>query len=460
VWLISGEVQVAAGDPDAAGRAFERAIELDRRTEAAYLGLAATWLDRQRPDRAEATWRRLIAELPTSSEGHYRLAARLLRRGAYRDADPHLRAVLELAPDHIDARLDLARSRLRQGYRAGAVAATRQAFDRSGNAIDVGEQLFWLLCEVDDRRAALDLLGLLDDPAADAETRLTLARLYLGSGEIARSLAVAAAAAAAAPASGEARIAVARAVRAGGDRDAALAMVLAVSEASPALPAARSLAALWLLDHGGDDAAAAAVAAVEPARALHPRDAGLAHAHAVALHRAGRADDARRVIEAAVRARPRDPRLQLALARFEDDVGEPVRALAVLDRLLARRPDDVGALNFAGYLRADRNRELDRAAALLRRARELAPGDPDVLDSWGWLLHRQGRHREAAAAIARATRIAPREPEILVHLGEVWAAIGNRRQARAVLERARALAPPARLRDRIDARLSSLRAGR
>jgi Flp pilus assembly protein TadD len=166
------------------------------------------------------------------------------------------------------------------------------------------------------------------------------------------------------------------------------------------------------------------------------------------------------VIEAAVRARPRDPRLQLALARFEDDVGEPVRALAVLDRLLARRPDDVGALNFAGYLRADRNRELDRAAALLRRARELAPGDPDVLDSWGWLLHRQGRHREAAAAIARATRIAPREPEILVHLGEVWAVIGNRRQARAVLERARALAPPARLRDRIDARLSSLRAGR
>jgi tetratricopeptide (TPR) repeat protein len=457
VWLISGHVHLATDDSAGAGAAFERAIDLDRRAEAAYLGLAATWLDRERPDRAERAWRQLLAAVPGSIEGHYRLAARLLRRGAYREADPHLIEVLELSPDHIDARLDLARSLRLQGRRRDAVAATREAFDRAGNTADVGEELYWLLCEVGDRRAALDLLGLLDDPGASAETRLALARLYLGAGDLARARAVATAALTAAPASGDARLALARVDRARGDTDRAIAGALAIPTSSPALARARALAAELLIERGDTDRA---IAAIESARALHPHDPGLIHGHALALARAGRTDDARRVVEAELRARPGDLGILYAAARFDDDTGRPEQAIAALDRILAARPDDVATLNFAGYSRADRGRDLDRATRLLSRARQLAPGDPDVLDSWGWLLHRRGRHREAAAALARAAQIAPREPEILVHLGEVWAALGDRGQARVVLERARALAPPARLRARIEARLTAIRAGR
>src|SRR5437899_856358 len=79
--------------------------------ERAYLGLAKL----QTPDAAEATLRILIAHVPASVDGHYRLAVRLAMRGELASSTRELRAVLERDPDHIDARLDLARALRRQG---------------------------------------------------------------------------------------------------------------------------------------------------------------------------------------------------------------------------------------------------------------------------------------------------------------------------------------------------------
>jgi len=457
VWLASGAVYRKLGATERALAAYQQAIRLDRRDERGYVGLGTTWTQLGEPGRAEDTWRDLLRAVPTSIEGHYRLAARLLDRGLPRDAEPHLRAVLERDPDHVDARLALGRALRLQNRLPEAIAAHRQAFDRAGNPVDVGEELFWLLLEADDRRAAVDLLGLLDDPSADSDDRVTLSRLYLTLGDLDRAQRQAETALAAAPASGEAMVAMARVQRDRGELDGAVATAMAVPETSPAMASARSLASEILIERGD---AAAAVAAVEAARAVHPRDPDLVLAHALALHARGRDADARHIVDAAVRAQPRSVGLLYAWATFEDETGHPDRAMAIVDRLLASDDDYIAALNFAGFTRADRGRDLDRAQRLLERARRLAPGDPYVMDSWGWLLHRRGRQRDAARALAHAARIAPREPEILLHLGEVWAALGDPRKAQGVLESARALAPPQRLRARIDARLTALRGGR
>jgi Flp pilus assembly protein TadD len=100
----------------------------------------------------------------------------------------------------------------------------------------------------------------------------------------------------------------------------------------------------------------------------------------------------------------------------------------------------VAALNLAGYLLADSGRRLGDAERYLRHARELAPGDPAILDSWGWLLLRRGDARGAVRALDRAARFAPLEPEILVHLAAAWAADGAPGTAARTLDRASALA--------------------
>src|SRR5205085_192647 len=90
-------------------------------------------------------------------------------------------------------------------------------------------------------------------------------------------------------------------------------------------------------------------------------------------------------------------------------------AVALLEPLVRAHPDHVAALNLLGYLLAGSRSRLADAERYLRHARELAPGDPAVLDSWGWLLLAEGKPREALAALEHAARLAPLAPEILAH---------------------------------------------
>lgn len=437
VWLVSGDL-LAAGDHAGASRAYLRAIQLQPDDERAYLGLAKL----QPPAAAEATLRILIAHVPASIDGHYRLAQRLAIRGELAPAAKELRAVLERDPDHIDARLDLARALRRQGHLDEAIAETRGAFDRSGQALDIAEELFWLLCEFDDRAAAIDLLTLLDDDRSDAEALAVIARLDRGLGRIAEARTVAQRIAARDPDAGA--IALAELQLAVGDRAAARATLATVGGDSKLAGDAHRLAAEAALA-AGDPAAALAVVA--------PSSLDGALVAAFALADLGKPADARAALaRAAAAADPADqPAVTLAYARLADHTGDTPAALALLEPLLRAKPDLVAALNLAGYLLADANQRLGDAERYLRHARDLAPGDPEILDSWGWLLLRRGDARAAVRALDRAARFAPLEPEILVHLAAAWAADGAPRTAGATLDRAATLGPTPAVQKRIAA---------
>ena len=136
--------------------------------------------------RAERTLRALVEKVPTRSRVTIgsRSGSRRERSAARRSCE--LRAVLEREPDHLDARLDLARTLRRMGKLDEAIAQTRSAFDRAGQPMDIAEELFWLLCEADDRQAAIDLLTLLDDDRSDADALAAVARLQRGLGRLDR----------------------------------------------------------------------------------------------------------------------------------------------------------------------------------------------------------------------------------------------------------------------------------
>ncbi|HEU4727941.1 MAG TPA: hypothetical protein VFT22_08640 [Kofleriaceae bacterium] len=148
---------------------------------------------------------------------------------------------------------------------------------------------------------------------------------------------------------------------------------------------------------------------------------------------------------------PSPEAVTIALARLADRAGDAAGALALLEPLLAAKPDLIAACNLAGYLLADANQRLGDAERYLRHARELSPGDPAILDSWGWLLLRRGQARAAVRALDRASRFAPLEPEILVHLAAAWAADGAPRTAAATLDRAATLRPGPAVQKRIAA---------
>jgi tetratricopeptide (TPR) repeat protein len=452
VWLASGELLETSAPADAA-RSYRRAIELERDDERAYLGLARVEQARGDDKAAERTLRELVAKVPASVDGHYRLAQRLSTRSDLAGSAAELRRVLEHDPDHIDARLDLARTLRRLGKLDEAIAQTRSAFDRSAQPLDIAEELFWLLCEADDRQGAIDLLTLLDDDRSDLDALATVARLDVGLGRLDEARGVAKRIAAQDPEAGA--IAEAEIDATEGDLDphtlepSALSDVEHIPETSDRFVVGRRIAATALIALGRGRQA---VEFLAPARKLKPNDPELALTTAIALADSGAVGDARAVVAGL------GDKLDALLvrARFEDHVHDPAAALRILLPVVHAHPHNTTALNLTGYLLADTKQRLDDAEAYLRHARELQPGDPAVLDSWGWLLLQRGRTREAIRALDRAARFAPREPEILLHLATAWAADHVTKTALEVLDKASALNPLPDVRRRIDALRSTL----
>jgi Tfp pilus assembly protein PilF len=109
--------------------------------------------------------------------------------------------------------------------------------------------------------------------------------------------------------------------------------------------------------------------------------------------------------------------------------GREETATRELRAMLADRPGDATLQNALGYTLADRNLRLDEAETLLNAALAQTPDNAAVLDSMGWLLHRQGKHAEALKYLERARRLGS-DPEIDLHVGEVQWAMGDRAAAR------------------------------
>ena len=65
----------------------------------------------------------------------------------------------------------------------------------------------------------------------------------------------------------------------------------------------------------------------------------------------------------------------------------------------------------------------------------LAPEDPFIMDSMGWVLFRQGKLAEALQTLERAYAIKA-DPEIAAHLGEVLWRLERKDEARRLLKEA------------------------
>jgi tetratricopeptide (TPR) repeat protein len=119
---------------------------------------------------------------------------------------------------------------------------------------------------------------------------------------------------------------------------------------------------------------------------------------------------------------------QAMMAEKIDRVDEMER---LLRRVIALSPDNAHAYNALGYTLADRGKRLPEARELIVRALELAPGDPFITDSLGWVEFRLGNRDEALRLLQQAYGSRP-DPEIGTHLGEVLWSLGRQDEARRV----------------------------
>jgi tetratricopeptide (TPR) repeat protein len=116
------------------------------------------------------------------------------------------------------------------------------------------------------------------------------------------------------------------------------------------------------------------------------------------------------------------------------------------------------ALNYLGYMWAERGENLADAEEFIRRALRSEPDNAAYLDSLGWVLFQQGRYHEALAPLERAAQLSATTPDATIeeHLGDVLDKLGRRGEAVKAWERAAALEGSS---DELPAKLRAARAG-
>ncbi len=127
-----------------------------------------------------------------------------------------------------------------------------------------------------------------------------------------------------------------------------------------------------------------------------------------------------------------DPDLLYEQSMMEEKLNRIDEMERLLRRVISLRPDHEHAYNALGFSLADRGLRLPEAKALIVRALELAPGEPFITDSLGWVEYRLGNLDEAIKQLRRAYQSRP-DPEIAAHLGEVLWVSGQHDEARRIL---------------------------
>lgn len=122
-------------------------------------------------------------------------------------------------------------------------------------------------------------------------------------------------------------------------------------------------------------------------------------------------------------------------------------AEADLKRALELMPDQPYVLNYLGYTWIDRGENLEEGMALLKRALKQRPDDGAITDSVGWAYYRLGKYDLAVEYLERAIQLKADDSTIVDHLGDAYWHVGRRREARFQWERALAGKPEP---DRID----------
>jgi tetratricopeptide (TPR) repeat protein len=174
---------------------------------------------------------------------------------------------------------------------------------------------------------------------------------------------------------------------------------------------------------------------IEPAQ-----QAQVAVAEVQLLRDAGRLLEAYSLMEAAAKRFPKNPDLLYDFALLAEKIGRVEVMEKLLREVMALAPDNHHAYNALGYSLAERNVRLQEAYTLIARALEMAPGDPFIMDSMGWVQYRLGKLDEAEKYLRNAYALR-RDPEIAVHLGEVLFQKGQQAAAQELWREARAKDP-------------------
>jgi tetratricopeptide (TPR) repeat protein len=214
----------------------------------------------------------------------------------------------------------------------------------------------------------------------------------------------------------------------------------------------------------------AALQLTRQARTDNPTDLTLARLEAQALRLDGKPDAGVAVLEEALKIHADEPVAYVLLAQLYQDASRGPQAVKLLQdaqtkfpastsiafelgavfekqknfvdaetafrQVLAREPENAGALNYLGYMLAERGERLDESVGYLKKALEKEPDNGSFLDSLGWAYFKAGKFDLAEENLRRAAEQLKVNSVIQEHYGQLLFKVGRFEEAIAAWNRA------------------------
>lgn len=143
------------------------------------------------------------------------------------------------------------------------------------------------------------------------------------------------------------------------------------------------------------------------------------------------------LMQAWLRDNPRDIAAEAALAEAYLRMGDLAQARSTYLSYLKLRPNDASALNNLANI-AFKLKD-PQALSYAQQAQALAPADPNVADTLGWILVRQGQAQKALPYLRDARLRAASNPVIQYHLGVALLDLGRKAEGKRELQGALAV---------------------
>lgn len=463
--VAAAHLHLHRGDPKAAARVLGDAL---LRFDLAEDAEAALRMTLERADAqvmaldlnaAHSTLDTLLQTRPTAQAALYRQAAVAWALADLAEARRYFERLVEIEPDHLEARLLLARLLTVMNNMDEARSAYVESLARSEGDLTVASLYATFLRQQELEDDAHTLADDLQVNETDPTTLMSRMELERAAGRLPRALDLADAVLATSPdkdVQGRVLLAKGSALEASHRSDEAVHTFMTIPQDAPAYVEGRLRAAALLRESGKVPEAQTILEALATDALDEAMELELTVARA--LLQASRQDleGARQRLEDKFKDAASRDRITLAAASLEDKYGDWQRALRLAEQVLARDPSHVEALNFWAFVAAEQQHNLPLALKRAQAALALDPGSAAIMDTVGWIHHQSKRWDQAATFLEGAARIVPDEPEILAHVASLYAQRGQTELALARTQQALDMKPVGKLRAQLEALLQSL----
>ncbi|MGD0812253.1 MAG: tetratricopeptide repeat protein [Verrucomicrobiota bacterium] len=135
-------------------------------------------------------------------------------------------------------------------------------------------------------------------------------------------------------------------------------------------------------------------------------------------------------------ARTNDVAAFLQIGAIHEKLKQFDAAGEAYEKALSVGSNSVPVLNNLAYLYSVRLNKIDKAFELAQKARDLAPNNPNVGDTLGWILFKKGDYSHALSILQDSSEKDPASAEIQFHLGITYCMMDDEADARVALQRA------------------------